>query len=109
MTPVEFVLWLNGAAGLLDGQPPTPEQWNVINDKLGEAVGRITSDRLLEHANEAMNRQREYEEKQYHAKQAMAAQLMTLKNHIIAQNLAGPGPIAPGAFAVGTTSGSIIK
>lgn len=109
MTPIEFVLWLNGAVGLLDGQPPTPEQWAVINDKLGEAVGHITTTRLLEHANEALHRQRELEEKQYHAKQAMAAQLASMKNHTIAKNLAGPSTLSSGAFPIGAMPGSTAK
>lgn len=48
MTPTEFVLWLNGASGLLDeGEAPSPEQWARIREKLGEAIGQITADRLL--------------------------------------------------------------
>lgn len=30
MKPVEFVLWLNGAAELVGDQPPTPEQWATM-------------------------------------------------------------------------------
>ena len=50
MTPIEFVLWLNGAAELVGDQPPTPEQWAVMREKLGEAVGGIVANRLLERA-----------------------------------------------------------
>ena len=50
MKPVEFVLWLNGAAGLVGDQPPTPEQWATMCEKLREAVGGIVAARLLERA-----------------------------------------------------------
>lgn len=52
MTPVEFVLWLNGAAELVGDQPPTPEQWATMREKLGEAVGGLVATRLLERAEE---------------------------------------------------------
>lgn len=47
MKPVEFVLWLNGAAELVGDQPPSPEQWATIREKLGEAVGGLVAARLL--------------------------------------------------------------
>lgn len=52
MKPVEFVLWLNGAAELVGDQPPTPEQWATMREKLGEVVGGIVAARLLERAEE---------------------------------------------------------
>lgn len=52
MKPVEFVLWLNGAAELVGDQPPTPEQWATMREKLGEAVGGLVAARLLERAEE---------------------------------------------------------
>lgn len=52
MKSVEFVLWLNGAAELVGDQPPTPEQWATMREKLGEAVGGIVAARLLERAEE---------------------------------------------------------
>lgn len=52
VTPVEFVLWMNGAAGVVGDQPPTPEQWTAIQEKLGDAVGGIVAARLLERAEE---------------------------------------------------------
>lgn len=52
MKPIEFVLWLNGAAELVGDQPPTPEQWATMREKLGEAVGGIIAARLLERAEE---------------------------------------------------------
>lgn len=50
MKPIEFVLWLNGAAGLVGDQPPTPEQWATMCEKLEETVGGIVAARLLERA-----------------------------------------------------------
>lgn len=54
MTPVEFVLWLNGAAELVGDQPPTPEQWVTMREKLGEAVGGLVAARLLERVEETL-------------------------------------------------------
>lgn len=54
MKPIEFVLWLNGAAELVGDQPPTPEQWATMREKLGEAVGGIIAARLLERAEETL-------------------------------------------------------
>lgn len=64
MTPVEFVLWLNGAAELVGDQPPTPEQWATMREKLGEAVGGLVATRLLECAEETLraNERRKKEE-----------------------------------------------
>lgn len=64
MKPVEFILWMNGATGVMGDEPPTPEQWAAIKDKLGEAVGGIVSSKLLEKAEEAMHNE-EREKKQY--------------------------------------------
>lgn len=54
MKPVEFVLWLNGAAELVGDQPPTPEQWATMREKLGEAVGGLVAARLFERAEETL-------------------------------------------------------
>lgn len=54
MKPVEFVLWLNGAAEIVGDQPPTPEQWTTMREKLGEAVGGLVAARLLERAEETL-------------------------------------------------------
>lgn len=54
MRPVEFVLWLNGAAELVGDQPPTPEQWATLRGKLGEAVGELVTARLFERAEETL-------------------------------------------------------
>lgn len=66
MKPVEFVLWLNGAAELVGDQPPTPEQWATMRGKLGEAVGGLVAARLLERAEETLRadeRRKEEDEK----------------------------------------------
>lgn len=54
MNPVEFVLWMNGAAELVGDQPPTPEQWATMRGKLGETVGGLVAARLLERAEETL-------------------------------------------------------
>lgn len=48
VSPKEFLLWLNGAAGVIGETPPTPEQWAVIRDKIGDAVGTLVAERLAE-------------------------------------------------------------
>ena len=57
-TPTEFVLWLNGAAGVM-GEAPTPEQWGAIREKLNESLGFLAAKKLLERAEEQVVRDRE--------------------------------------------------
>ncbi len=75
MKPVEFVLWLNGAAELVGDQPPTPEQWATMREKLGKAVGGLVAARLLERAEETLRaderRKKEEAEKNEAMKQMM--------------------------------------
>ena len=59
-TPTEFVLWLNGAAGVM-GEAPTPEQWEAIKEKLNESLGFLAAKRLLERAEDQVVRDREIE------------------------------------------------
>lgn len=57
-TPTEFVLWLNGAAGVM-GDAPTPEQWETIKEKMGESLGFLAAKKLLERAEDQIVRDRE--------------------------------------------------
>lgn len=59
-TPTEFVLWLNGAAGVM-GEAPTPEQWEAIKEKMNESLGFLAAKRLLERAEDQVVRDRESE------------------------------------------------
>lgn len=59
-TPTEFVLWLNGAAGVM-GEAPTPEQWEAIKEKMNESLGFLAAKKLLERAEEQIVRDRESE------------------------------------------------
>lgn len=75
MTPTEFALWLNGALGVMDDQP-TSEQMAKIREKLGETIGQLTADRLLERAEEAVrlvDKSRRDREKEPHALKAQMA------------------------------------
>ena len=77
MKPVEFVLWLNGAAELVGDQPPTPEQWATMREKLGEAVGGLVAARLLERAEETLRadeRRKKEEAEKHEIMQKMLAQ-----------------------------------
>ena len=92
MKPVEFVLWLNGAAELVGDQPPTPEQWATMREKLGEAVGGLVAARLLDRAEETLraDERRKKEEAEKH--EAMKQMLESMKNQRavgIASGLAG--------------------
>lgn len=61
-TPTEFVLWLNGATGVM-GDSPTPEQWEAIKEKLSESLGFLAAKKLLERAEDQIVRDRELEAK----------------------------------------------
>lgn len=56
MTPTEFVIQMAGIYDVVGDGPPTREQWNRIQDKIGEAMGYIASKRLLEGAQELIAR-----------------------------------------------------
>lgn len=77
MKPIEFVLWLNGAAELVGDQPPSPEQWAIMREKLGEAVGGLVAARLLERAEETLRadeRRKKEEAEKHEAMKQMLAQ-----------------------------------
>jgi hypothetical protein len=46
VNPIELVMWLNGACVVLGDEPPSPEQWVQIRDKIGCTVGVLVADRL---------------------------------------------------------------
>lgn len=58
-TPTEFVLWLNGAAGVM-GEAPTPEQWEAIKEKMNESLGFLAAKKLLERAEDQIVREKMY-------------------------------------------------
>lgn len=69
-TPTEFVLWLNGAAGVM-GEAPTPEQWGAIKEKMNESLGFLAAKKLLERAEDQIVRDRENELKRAAAVEQM--------------------------------------
>jgi len=69
-TPTEFVLWLNGAAGVM-GEAPTPEQWEAIKEKMNESLGFLAAKKLLERAEDQIVRDRESELKRAAAVEQM--------------------------------------
>ena len=85
-TPTEFVLWLNGATGLLGDEAPSPEQWARIQEKLGEAIGKITADRLLERADEQIKLDQDRLEKDLKV-QAMREQAKSQMAAMMAQQM----------------------
>lgn len=56
MSPLEFVLWANGAIEVLGGKPPTEEQWQVIRAKLDEVTAKLVASKLLEQVDRQQNR-----------------------------------------------------
>ncbi len=56
MSPLEFVLWANGATEVLGGKPPTEEQWQVIRAKLDEVTAKLVASKLLEQVDRQQNR-----------------------------------------------------
>lgn len=80
MKPVEFVLWLNGAAELVGDQPPTPEQWATMREKLGEAVGGLVAARLLERAEETLRADERRKKEEVGKNEAMKQMLEWMKN-----------------------------
>lgn len=79
MKPVEFVLWLNGAAELVGDQPPTPEQWATMREKLGEAVGGLVAARLLERVEETIRADERRKKEEAEKREAMK-QMMEMAN-----------------------------
>ena len=70
-TPTEFVLWLNGAAGVM-GEAPTPEQWGAIKEKMGESLGFLAAKKLLERAEEQVVHDREVDRRRAAAIEQMS-------------------------------------
>ncbi len=84
-TPTEFVLWLNGAAGVM-GDAPTPEQWVVIKEKMGESLGFLAAKKLLERAEEQVVHDRKVDLKRAAAIEQMNRHVQF--NHDIAKHQA---------------------
>jgi hypothetical protein len=57
---------------------PNGEQWARIQEKLGEAIGKITADRLLERADEQIKVDQERLEKDLKAQEAREKQMAML-------------------------------
>ena len=76
-TPTEFVLWLNGALGVMD-DTPTPEQMAKIREKMSEAIGKITADRLLERADEQIKLDQDRIERDLKAQAARESQMQKM-------------------------------
>ena len=83
-TPTEFVLWLNGAAGVM-GEAPTPEQWEAIKEKMDESLGFLAAKKLLERAEDQIVRDREIEAKRKEEAQMAKLQAEMAKSMVDAQ------------------------
>ena len=83
-TPTEFVLWLNGAAGVM-GEAPTPEQWGAIKEKMNESLGSLAAKKLLERAEDQIVRDREIEAKRKEEAQMAKLQAEMAKSMLDSQ------------------------
>lgn len=77
MKPLEFVLWLNGATGMLGETPPSAEQWQLIRENLVGTIGPLVAAKFLERADTLFNDEAERAKlmQQYVAQQQAAGQL----------------------------------
>lgn len=75
MTPLDFVLWLNGVLDATGDDPPTAVQMSKIKEKLAETVGPIIASKLLDRADQLAR-----EEERTSISAAQALSLMRLKH-----------------------------
>lgn len=80
MKPLEFVLWLNGAAGILGDTPPSPEQWKQIHDNLGATIGPIVAAKLLERADQLVDRDEQ-------ERRNLDERMKLLQQHLVKQQM----------------------
>lgn len=74
MTPLDFVLWLNGVLDATGDDQPTAVQMSKIKEKLAETVGPIIASKLLDRADQLSR-----EEERANIGAAQALNLMRLK------------------------------
>ena len=58
MTPLDFVLWLNGVLDATGDDQPTAVQMSKIKEKLAETIGPIIASKLLARADQ-LSREKE--------------------------------------------------
>ena len=58
MTAVELAIFMSAAVNLCGDEPPTKEQWAKIKDKVEDTAGKLIADRIFEHAEEAIKREK---------------------------------------------------
>jgi hypothetical protein len=99
MTPLEYALWLNGAASLVD-EAPTPEQWAKIREKLADVMGGLVAMKLLENArvlSEEQERKRRATEELYKLRaasiQSLGAQYAQRIDQMMVDALSAPDPV----------------
>jgi len=74
MTPLDFVLWLNGVLDATGDDSPTAAQMSKIKEKLAETVGPIIASKLLDRADQLAR-----EEERTNISAAQALNFMRLK------------------------------
>lgn len=106
MTPLDFVLWLNGVLDATGDDSPTAAQMAKIKEKLAETVGPIVASKLLDRADQLA---REEERTNMTAVQALG--LMRLKQEEYArmyvQRALVPNYAASQIFATTNTKGTL--
>lgn len=82
MRPLEFVLWLNGATGMLGDEVPSPEQWRIIRECLANTIGPIVAAKLLDKADELSEQSKLESERMKIYQQMLSIKQQTLSNQI---------------------------
>lgn len=103
MTPLDFVLWLNGVLDATGDDQPTAAQMAKIKEKLAETVGPIIASKLLDRADQFAR-----EEERTNMTQTQPLDLMRLKYEeyarMYARRAAFPGYGANAIYATATTN-----
>ncbi len=52
MSPRDYVLWLNGAIGMIGDRLPTELEWQALKEKNTEMIGSLVADKFTEQMDE---------------------------------------------------------
>lgn len=106
MTPLDFVLWLNGMLDATGDDQPTAVQMSKIKEKLAETIGPIIASKLLDRADQLAR-----EEERTNMTAAQAVGLMRLKQEeyarVYAQRALVPNYAASQTFTAAITKGTL--
>ena len=106
MTPLDFVLWLNGVLDATGDDQPTAVQMSKIKEKLAETIGPIIASKLLDRADQLSR-----EEERANISAAQALSIMRLKQEeyarMYAQRATFPSYGVNAIYAATNTKGTL--